>query len=75
MKTKKQYRKNATDLEWDLEVVARALVDHMIQTGYTTADMKDRAEYLQRTFGAFLLRDIRFFADTWKYPEYAERGA
>lgn len=57
----------------NLGALARSIVDNMIEGGFDARDMPARARYLTRQFSEAMDRDIQRFANTGKYPEYAER--
>lgn len=55
-----------------IEQLARDAVSSWIERGYTSVDMKAPRMALSNRFNEFLLRDMRWFESTGKYPEYAE---
>ncbi len=56
------------------ETLARYFVNRWIEENRTTGEMNERAAAVAEHFSAFLLRDIRLFAETGKYPEWAEKA-
>jgi hypothetical protein len=54
-----------------LENVAREQVNLWIEQGLMTADMKDKSAEVVAAFQSLIHRDIRTFAETGKYPQYA----
>lgn len=63
--------KNKAKLDAKLEALARDYVNALIDAGCTTADMRDQRDKLGRQFSDYMTRDIRLFAETGKYPQYA----
>ena len=63
--------KNKAKLDAKLESLARDYVNACIDAGMTTADMRDERANVERMIGDFMTRDIRLFAETGKYPQYA----
>lgn len=64
--------RTAVDIDAAIEALARDAVNSMIERGFMTADMRDNAGKLATQFSVFLVRDIRTFAETGKYPEYVK---
>lgn len=62
---------NRDKLDAKLEALARDYVNALIEAGCTTADMRDQRDKLERQFSDYMTRDIRLFAETGKYPQYA----
>ncbi len=54
-----------------VEALAREHVNKWIESGLTTADMRDRSDEVTKNFSDFMHRDIRLFGATGKYPEWA----
>ncbi len=54
------------------EALAREWVDRWIADGCLTGEMQEKRRTLEEHFGAFMFRDIRLFAETGKYPKWAE---
>ncbi len=68
--SKRKGAPTVSENEASIERLARDCVNQMIQDGYDTAAMKMRRMEISNLFNDFMLRDIRTFAETGKYPEY-----
>jgi hypothetical protein len=63
--------KRMAQLDIKLEALARDYVNAWIELGCETWAMQSRRDVIARTFADSVTRDIRAFAETGKYPEYA----
>lgn len=65
--------RTAVEIEAAIETLARDAVNSMIERGLATYEIKPLAADYCAKFADFMLRDIRTFAETGKYPEYVSR--